>query len=112
MIPAASVSSPTSRDRKSQDIIARGFADPGQSRPSRASGPTRWSATAAGCLIQMPDALLRDWAGKKGLTLPAARTLCRRPVCFLPSGDEARDAAIEQCRALHPGRRTVADRLA
>jgi len=42
----------------------------------------------------MPDALLRDWASKQGLTLPPPGRYAVA-MCFLPSGDEARDAAIE-----------------
>ncbi len=47
----------------------------------------------AGCLIQMPDALLRDWACARGLVLPP---LGRYAVamCFLPRDDAALDFAI------------------
>jgi len=49
----------------------------------------------AGCLIQIPDALYRDWAGKAGVALPAAGQYAVA-MCFLPRDAESRDAAIDQ----------------
>ncbi len=47
----------------------------------------------AGILIQLPDALLRGWAGAKGLTLPAPGEYAVA-MCFLPRDGAARDFAI------------------
>jgi len=49
----------------------------------------------AGCLIQIPDALLRDWAGKEGVDLPPAGHYALA-MCFLPRDAETREAAIDQ----------------
>ena len=47
----------------------------------------------AGCMIQMPDALLREWAEGNSITLPAAGSYAAA-MCFLPRDDEARAEAI------------------
>src|SRR5882757_9525706 len=47
----------------------------------------------AGILIQIPDALLRDWAESHGLTLPAAGDYAVA-MCFLPRDEAARDFAV------------------
>jgi glutamate synthase (NADPH) large chain len=47
----------------------------------------------AGILIQIPDALLRDWAVKAGLTLPQPGDYAVA-MCFLPQEDAARDFAV------------------
>jgi glutamate synthase (NADPH/NADH) large chain len=44
----------------------------------------------AGILIQIPDALLRDWAGGAGVTLPKAGDYAVA-MCFLPQDAAARD---------------------
>jgi glutamate synthase (NADPH) large chain len=46
----------------------------------------------AGILIQIPDALLRDWAGKKSLTLPQPGDYAVA-MCFLPRDRESREFA-------------------
>ena len=46
----------------------------------------------AGILIQIPDALLRDWAAGEGLTLPASGDYAVA-MCFLPRDEAARDFA-------------------
>nr|QQZ51691.1 hypothetical protein JKL49_12470 [Phenylobacterium glaciei] len=43
----------------------------------------------------MPDALLRDWAGKEGVTLPAPGDYAVA-MCFMPQDDAARAVAVSQ----------------
>ena len=47
----------------------------------------------AGCMIQIPDALIRDWASKAGKTLPAPGHYAIA-MCFLPQDEAARAFAI------------------
>ncbi|MDB5451537.1 MAG: glutamate synthase subunit alpha, partial [Caulobacteraceae bacterium] len=49
----------------------------------------------AGCLIQIPDALYRQWAESKKITLPAPGEYAVA-MCFLPQDAGARAAAVEQ----------------
>src|SRR6516164_1751259 len=82
------------RGRKSHDIIARGLQILVNLDHRGAVGADPLVGDGAGCLIQMPDALLRDWVSRQGLILPEPGRYAVA-MCFLPSGDEARDAAIE-----------------
>ena len=49
----------------------------------------------AGCLIQLPDALIRAWAEGQALTLPAVGDYAVA-MCFLPRDEQACAAAVEQ----------------
>jgi glutamate synthase (NADPH/NADH) large chain len=49
----------------------------------------------AGCLIQIPDALFRDWAERERLSLPAAGDYAVA-MCFLPRDEASRAAAVER----------------
>jgi len=49
----------------------------------------------AGCLIQTPDRLLRDWAAQNGLNLPPPGHYAVA-MCFLPQDLKARDFAIRR----------------
>src|SRR5215469_10751576 len=49
----------------------------------------------AGCLIQIPDGLFRDWAAKEGVELPPAGDY-GVAMCFMPREDAARELAIGQ----------------
>jgi len=49
----------------------------------------------AGCLIQIPDALLRDWAKGAGVTLPQPGHYAVA-MCFLPTEAKARDITVKQ----------------
>ena len=49
----------------------------------------------AGCLIQIPDALLRDWAEGAGVTLPQPGHYAVA-MCFLPREAKARDIVVKQ----------------
>src|SRR5215472_14645737 len=81
------------KGRKSHDIIRRGLQILVNLDHRGAVGADPLVGDGAGCLIQMPDKLLRDWAERNDLTLPP---LGRYAVamCFLPQGDRAREFAI------------------
>jgi glutamate synthase (NADPH/NADH) large chain len=49
----------------------------------------------AGCLIQTPDLLLRDWATKNSITLPQPGFYAVA-MCFLPQDAKARDFAVRR----------------
>jgi glutamate synthase (NADPH) large chain len=49
----------------------------------------------AGCLIQIPDALLRDWAVNAGVVLPPPG-FYGVAMCFLPRDGKSRDVAVKQ----------------
>ena len=49
----------------------------------------------AGCLIQLPDALIRAWAEGQALTLPAVGDYAVA-MCFLPRDEQACAAAVER----------------
>ena len=49
----------------------------------------------AGCLIQIPDGLFRDWAESSRLSLPAPGDYAVA-MCFLPRDEASRDAAVER----------------
>ncbi len=81
------------KGRKSHDIIERGLQILVNLDHRGAVGADPLVGDGAGCLIQMPDALLRDWAKSQGLTLPAPGQYAVA-MCFLPRDNEARDFAI------------------
>ncbi len=49
----------------------------------------------AGVLIQIPDALIRDWAERRGVSLPVPGDYAVA-MCFLPRESDARAAAVAQ----------------
>ncbi len=49
----------------------------------------------AGCLIQIPDALLRDWARKESVDLPPPGHY-GVAMCFLPQDEKARHFAVKR----------------
>jgi glutamate synthase (NADPH) large chain len=81
------------KGRKSHDLIRRGLQILLNLDHRGAVGADPLMGDGAGCLIQLPDRLLRHWAEGQGLTLPP---LGRYAVamCFLPREEKARDAAI------------------
>ena len=81
------------KGRKSHDIIRRGLQILVNLDHRGAVGADPLVGDGAGCLIQMPDALLRDWAGKKGLTLPPPGHYAVA-MCFLPQDEKSRDFAV------------------
>jgi glutamate synthase (NADPH/NADH) large chain len=80
------------KGRKSHEIIRRGLQILVNLDHRGAVGADPLVGDGAGCLIQMPDALLRDWADRQGLSLPP---LGRYAVamCFLPMDETARRVA-------------------
>ena len=82
------------RGRKSHDIIARGLQILVNLDHRGAVGADPLVGDGAGCLIQMPDELFRDWAARVGLTLPQPGCYAVA-MCFLPWEERARRIAIE-----------------
>src|SRR5712671_6465759 len=82
------------KGRKSHAIVREGLSILVNLDHRGAVGADPLVGDGAGCLIQIPDGLLRDWAKKEGLTLPPPGRYAVA-MCFLPSAAEARDAAIE-----------------
>ena len=82
------------KGRKSHDIIARGLQILVNLDHRGAVGADPLVGDWAGCLIQMPDALLRDWAQRRGLSLPEPGRYAVA-MCFLPRDEKARAIAIE-----------------
>ncbi|TDH62705.1 glutamate synthase large subunit [Dankookia rubra] len=80
------------KGRQSHDIIAQGLQILLNLDHRGAVGADPLMGDGAGCLIQMPDRLLRHWAEAKGLTLPA-RGRYAVGMCFLPQDDKAREFA-------------------
>ncbi len=99
------------KGRKSHDIIARGLQILVNLDHRGAVGADPLVGDGAGCLIQMPDALLRDWAASAAAGPAAARPLCGGDVLSAArrGGARFRDPAY---RAFHPGRGAGAARLA
>ena len=60
------------KGRKSHDIIRRGLQILVNLDHRGAVGADPLMGDGAGCMIQIPDALLRDWAKGRGLELPPA----------------------------------------
>src|SRR5258706_9827901 len=83
------------KGRKSHEVIACGLQILVNLDHRGAVGADPLVGDGAGCLIQIPDALLRDWADKEGLTLPAAGEYAVA-MCFLPQDESARTVAGAQ----------------
>jgi glutamate synthase (NADPH/NADH) large chain len=83
------------KGRKSHEVITAGLQILVNLDHRGAVGADPLVGDGAGCLIQIPDRLLRDWAGKAGVALPPAGEYAVA-MCFLPQDEEARAAAIEQ----------------
>src|SRR5246127_4737867 len=82
------------KGRKSHDIITAGLQILVNLDHRGAVGADPLVGDGAGCLIQMPDALLRDWAARQGLTLPPPGRYAVA-TCFLPWDERARAIAVE-----------------
>src|SRR3984957_9051374 len=81
------------KGRKSHDIIRRGLQILVNLDHRGAVGADPLVGDGAGCLIQMPDKLLRDWAQENNLTLPPPGRYAVA-MCFLPQDASAREYAI------------------
>ena len=83
------------KGRKSHDIIRRGLQILLNLDHRGAVGADPLVGDGAGCMIQIPDALLRDWAVKSNLELPSPGHYAVA-MCFLPRESEARTFAVAQ----------------
>ncbi|MGH6971957.1 MAG: glutamate synthase large subunit, partial [Caulobacteraceae bacterium] len=83
------------KGRKSHDVIARGLEILVNLNHRGAVGADPLVGDGAGCLIQIPDALYRDWARKAGLELPEPGAY-GVAMCFMPRDEAARELAVGQ----------------
>src|SRR4051812_38724298 len=81
------------KGRKSHDIITQGLKILENLDHRGAVGADPLVGDGAGVLIQMPDGLLRDWAGRRGLELPPPGRYAVA-MCFLPMDAAAREVAV------------------
>jgi glutamate synthase (NADPH/NADH) large chain len=81
------------KGERSHDIIRQGLQILVNLDHRGAVGADPLVGDGAGCLIQIPDALLRHWAQGRGLILPPPGHYAVA-MCFLPQDDAARDHAI------------------
>ncbi|MBV9827764.1 MAG: glutamate synthase subunit alpha, partial [Alphaproteobacteria bacterium] len=79
--------------RKSHDIIKNGLRILLNLDHRGAVGSDPLVGDGAGCMIQMPDKLLRHWAGERGLELPPEGRYAVA-MCFLPRDERVRAFAI------------------
>jgi glutamate synthase (NADPH/NADH) large chain len=77
------------KGRKSHDLIRQGLKILVNLDHRGAVGADPLVGDGAGCLIQMPDRLLNDWADKAGKRLPKAGRYAVA-MCFLPQNPDAR----------------------
>src|ERR1700716_792609 len=82
------------KGRKSHDIIQRGLQILVNLDHRGAVGADPLVGDGAGCMIQMPDGLLRHWAAERGIELPAEGRYAVA-MCFLPVGGKARAVAVQ-----------------
>src|SRR6201997_4742435 len=83
------------KGRKSHEVIACGLEILINLNHRGAVGADPLVGDGAGCLIQIPDALYRDWATKAGLELPEPGHY-GVAMCFLPQEEAARELAVGQ----------------
>ena len=83
------------KGRKSQEVIAAGLEILVNLDHRGAVGADPLVGDGAGCLIQIPDKLLRAWAGAEGLELPEPGDYAVA-MCFLPRDQAARETAVGQ----------------
>src|SRR6266513_5077362 len=86
------------KGRKSHDIISRGLQILVNLDHRGAVGADPLMGDGAGCMIQMPDGLLRDWAAGRGIELPPPGRYAVA-MCFLPMDATARAVAMEHVEA-------------
>ncbi len=83
------------KGEKSHEIIAQGLQLLINLDHRGAVGADPLVGDGAGCLIQIPDALLRDWAKGAGVSLPGPGHYAVA-MCFLPPEQKARDIVVKQ----------------
>ena len=81
------------KGRKSHEVVACGLEILVNLDHRGAVGADPLVGDGAGCMIQIPDALLRDWAAGAGVDLPGPGDYAVA-MCFLPQDETARDTAI------------------
>ncbi len=82
------------RGAKSHETVKRGLQILLNLDHRGAVGADPLLGDGAGILIQMPDALFRDWAKGADVTLPAEGDYAVA-MCFLPQNEAARDFAVK-----------------
>src|SRR5437764_3661401 len=82
------------KGQKSHDIIQRGLQILVNLDHRGAVGADPLVGDGAGCMIQMPDQLLRHWAEERGLELPPPGRYAVA-MCFLPVEGKARAVAVQ-----------------
>src|SRR5271163_4200669 len=87
------------KGRKSHDIISRGLEILVNLDHRGAVGADPLVGDGAGCLIQMPDRLLRHWADEQRLVLPPPGRYAVL-MCFLPQDEAARSYAVDLIRRM------------
>ncbi len=83
------------KGRKSHEVIAAGLEILVNLDHRGAVGADPLVGDGAGCLIQIPDGIFRDWAREAEVNLPASGDYAVA-MCFLPQDEAARDTAIGQ----------------
>ncbi|HEY1753445.1 MAG TPA: glutamate synthase large subunit [Caulobacteraceae bacterium] len=83
------------KGRKSHEVIDCGLEILVNLNHRGAVGADPLVGDGAGALIQIPDALYRDWAAKAGLELPAPGAY-GVAMCFLPRDEQAAELAVGQ----------------
>ena len=83
------------KGRKSHAIVRQGLSILVNLDHRGAVGADPLVGDGAGCMIQTPDALLRDWARKEAVDLPAPRHYAVA-MCFLPQDEAARKFAVKR----------------
>jgi len=83
------------KGRKSHEVIACGLEILVNLNHRGAVGADPLVGDGAGALIQIPDALYRDWATKAGLELPEPG-FYGVGMCFMPRDEAARELAVGQ----------------
>src|SRR5438552_956619 len=78
---------------KSNEIVRDGLLMLANLDHRGARGADPLVGDGAGCLIQIPDELLRAWAEENSVSLPAPGDYAVA-MCFLPCDAESRDAAV------------------
>ncbi len=82
------------KGRKSYDIVRQGLEVLVNLDHRGAVGADPLVGDGAGCLLQIPDRLLRDWAKKNDLELPAPGDY-GVAMCFLPRDEKARALGVK-----------------
>jgi glutamate synthase (NADPH/NADH) large chain len=83
------------KGRKSHEVITAGLQILVNLDHRGAVGADPLVGDGAGCLIQIPDALMRDWAASAQVDLPPAGEYAVA-MCFLPQDDAAQALGVSQ----------------